>query len=59
MIGPVVLNHFRGTSVPEFDRFAMENGWDLELNIGVGAQGIRAFTLCIYRGQEGHLAIMK
>jgi len=52
MIGPVILNHFRGTSVPEFDHFAVGNAWDLELNIGVGAQGNRAFTLCIYRSQE-------
>lgn len=48
----VVLNHMTGTSVPEFDRFAVETGWDLELNIGVAATGVRASSLCIYRGHE-------
>lgn len=48
-IGPVILNHVRGTSVPEFDRFAVGTGWELELNIGVAVKGVRACTLCIYR----------
>jgi signal transduction histidine kinase len=48
-IGIFVLNHREGTSVPEFDRFAVKNGWDLELNVGVGSQGVRRGTLCIYR----------
>ncbi len=48
-IGTVVLDHVRGTSVPEFDRFAVATGWDLELNIGVGAAGLRSSTLCIFR----------
>jgi signal transduction histidine kinase len=48
-IGTFVVDHRRGTSVSEFDQLAVNNGWDLELNIGVGAQGIRRGTLCIYR----------
>ena len=48
-VGPFILDHRRGTTVPEFDDFAVSNGWDLELNVGVGAQGIRRSTLCIYR----------
>jgi signal transduction histidine kinase len=47
--GTAVLDHVRGTAVPEFDKFAVGTGWELELNIGVGAGGIRATTLCIYR----------
>jgi signal transduction histidine kinase len=49
--GTAVLDHVRGTSVPEFDRFAVSTGWELELNIGVGAGGVRATTLCVYRGK--------
>ena len=49
IIGPVILNHEKGTSVAEFDKFAMEVGWEIELNIGVASKGLRAFTLCIYR----------
>jgi signal transduction histidine kinase len=52
VIGPVLLDHVIGTTVAEFDRFALDVGWDLELNIGVASAGIRAFTLCIYRGRE-------
>jgi signal transduction histidine kinase len=50
-LGPIVLNHALGTSVPEFDRFALDVGWDMELNIGVAACGVRASSLCIYRGR--------
>ncbi len=52
VIGPVLLDHVAGTSVAEFDTFAQSVGWDMELNIGVASKGIRAFTLCIYRGRE-------
>lgn len=52
VIGPVILDHTAGTSVPEFDAFALGVGWDIELNIGVASKGIRAFTLCIYRGHK-------
>ena len=56
VIGPVVLNHFTGTSVAEFDEFAIKVGWDHELNIGVASKGIRAFTLCIYRSHNHDFA---
>ena len=48
-IGPVVLDHVAGTTVPEFDEFAVGAGWDLELNIGVAAGGFRATSLIICR----------
>ena len=48
-IGVFVVDHRQGTSVPAFDDFAIRNHWDLELNAGVGFQGVRRATLCIYR----------
>ena len=51
LIGPVVLNHAKGTSVPTFDRFAVGLGWDWELNIGIAAGAMRASTLVIYRSE--------
>jgi signal transduction histidine kinase len=49
VIGACVLDHVAGTAVPDFDRFALSYGWELELNIGVAARGVRAFSLCIFR----------
>lgn len=51
-VGSVQLDHFEGTCVPEFDKFAVETGWDLELNVGVGVGGKRDMTLCIYRSRS-------
>ena len=51
-IGSVVLDHVKGTCVPEFDAFAVQTGWEIELNVGVGAGGVRDMTVCIYRGRE-------
>jgi signal transduction histidine kinase len=56
VLGPVVLDHGAGTSIPEFDEFALSVGWGLELNIGVAARGIRASTLCIYRSCENRFS---
>lgn len=50
--GTCLVDHVKGTSVPEYDRFALQTGWELELNIGVGAGGVRDVTLCLYRGRE-------
>lgn len=48
-VGPAIVDHVAGTVVPEFDRFAIGAGWELELNIGVGLQELRMCTLCVYR----------
>ncbi len=50
--GTALIDHVKGTDVPEFDSFAVGAGWELELNIGVGTGGLRASTLCIYRLQD-------
>lgn len=47
--GTVFLDHVKGTSVPEFDQWAVSIGCDLELNIGIASHGVRCATLCIYR----------
>lgn len=47
--GTTIIDHHSGTSITEFDQFAIDTGWDLELNVGVARQGRRGFTLCIYR----------
>ncbi len=49
--GTVILDHRKGTTVPEFDRWAISIGLELELNIGIGGRGVRSSTLCIYRKQ--------
>lgn len=49
--GTVLLDHTKGTTVPEFDQWAMSIGLELELNIGIGGRGLRSSTLCIYRKQ--------
>ncbi len=49
MAGTVFLDHVKGTSVPEFDQWAVSIGCDLELNIGIASQGVRCATLCVYR----------
>lgn len=51
-VGTVQIDHVNGTSVPEFDQFAVATGCELELNVGVGAGGVRDMTLCLYRGKE-------
>jgi signal transduction histidine kinase len=50
--GTVFLDHVKGTSVPEFDQWAVSNGCDLELNIGIASQGLRCATLCVYRARQ-------
>ena len=49
LIGPVILDHATGTSIPIFDQFAVGNNWHWELNIGIGSGGSRTATLCIFR----------
>ena len=43
------LDHQRGTSVPEFDAWAVENGFGSELNVPLVASGQMIGALVIYR----------
>ena len=52
ILGPVILDHAAGTSIPAFDQFAVGNNWHWELNIGIGSGGSRAATLCIFRDRS-------
>lgn len=49
LVGPIVVDHAAGTTIPEFDAFTVGLDLGLELNIGVSANGVRASTLVIYR----------
>ena len=44
-----VLDHVKGTSLPEFDAFALGFGWDLEINVPLHSGGRAIGALCIYR----------
>lgn len=48
----VVIDHGRGTPVPEFDAFAVAMGWELELNVPIVVNGAADGALVLYRGAE-------
>ena len=47
----VVVDHAAGTSVPEFDIFARDLGWDLELNVPIVSDSRAIGALCVYRNK--------
>ncbi len=48
----VIVNHDAGTSVPEFDTFARNLGWDLELNVPIVSNSRAIGALCVFRNKS-------
>lgn len=48
----VIVDHDAGTSVPEFDTFARNLGWDLELNVPIVSDSRAIGALCVFRSKS-------